>query len=153
MKKILVLALSALIFAAAASAQPRALGLRFGGAGYSGFAYGAEISYQHFCGPGFVEADFGWSSVGINGTAIWDWMALEARHVNLYIGPGVNVGLYETGDNSTTLCLGAVGQIGVEYQFGTLPLNVSLDWRPGFYLLPSTRFSPYGVALGVRYRF
>ena len=49
--------------------------------------------------------------------------------------------------------VGALAQVGLEYQFGTIPFNVSLDWRPTFYLVPETRFSPSGVALSLRYRF
>ena len=57
MKKFIVVVLSVLAFAAVASAQPRALGIRAG--------YGGEISYQHGGGAGFLEADLGfWAYVG-----------------------------------------------------------------------------------------
>ena len=51
MKKIILVAALVLGFAAAAAAQPRALGLRGG--------YGVEASYQHTLGSNFVEADLG----------------------------------------------------------------------------------------------
>lgn len=153
MKKIIAIALSVLAFAAVVSAQPRALGVRFGGAGVNGFGYGAELSYQHTGGPGFLEVDLGWSSVGINGTLAWDCIFASVDNFNFYIGPGVNAGLYDAGDKSTAFNLGVVGQLGAEYQFGTIPFNISLDWRPAFYVLPGTHFSPFGAALAFRYRF
>ena len=52
MKKIILIAAMICGFAVAASAQPKALGLRFG--------YGAELSYQHnVAGANFIEADLG----------------------------------------------------------------------------------------------
>ena len=49
MKKIILTAALVLGFAAAASAQPRALGVRIGN--------GGEISYQHTMGNNFLEVD------------------------------------------------------------------------------------------------
>ena len=52
MKKIILIAAMICGFAVAASAQPKALGLRFG--------YGAELSDQHnVAGANFIEADLG----------------------------------------------------------------------------------------------
>lgn len=152
MKKIFTIALSVLAFAAVASAQPRALGLRFGGAGVNGFGYGAELSYQHIGGPGFIEVDLGWSNIGINGTAAWDCIFATADNFNFYVGPGVNAGFYDLGGD-INFNLGVAGQLGVEYQIGSIPLNISFDWRPTFYVIPSTHFSPFGAALSFRYRF
>lgn len=154
MKKFFVIALSLLAFAAVASAQPRALGVRFGGAGYANFGYGAEISYQQGLGNSFAEVDLGWSSIGFNGSLLYDLIFASIDNANFYIGPGVNFGMYSTdGGNSAAFNLGVLGQLGAEYQFGTIPLNISLDWRPAFYVVPSTHFAPYGVALSLRYRF
>lgn len=153
MKKILSIVLALCAFAAVASAQPRALGVRLGGAGVSGFGYGAEISYQQGTGAAsFLEADLGWSSVGINGSAIWDVVFASVDNFNFYVGPGVNAGLYGNNEGAA-FSLGVLGQLGAEYQFGTIPFNISLDWRPTFFVLPSTTFSPFGVALSLRYRF
>ena len=50
MKKIIIAAILALGFTVAASAQPKAIGARFG--------YGADLSYQHYAGgANFIEAD------------------------------------------------------------------------------------------------
>ena len=51
MKKIILVAALVLGFAVAASAQPRAIGVRIGN--------GGEISYQHQLGQNFLEVDGG----------------------------------------------------------------------------------------------
>ena len=156
MKKLLAIAVALTAFVAVAAAQPRALGVRFGSASYAA-GYGAELSYQHGLGTtNFIEVDLGWSSVGggcINGTASWDYIIAEfGGGFNFYAGPGVNLGTYGTPDGAK-FAIGALAQVGLEYQFGTIPFNVSLDWRPTFYVVPSNFFSPSGVALSFRYRF
>ena len=153
MKKLLAIAVALTAFVAVAAAQPRALGVRFGSASYAA-GYGAELSYQHGLGTtNFIEVDLGWSSVGINGTASWDYVIAEfGGGFNFYAGPGANLGMYNTPDGSK-FAVGALAQVGLEYQFGTIPFNVSLDWRPTYYVVPGTFFSPSGVALSFRYRF
>ena len=49
MKKIILVAAMVLGFAVAASAQPRALGAKFG--------WGLDLSYQHGFGADFLQAD------------------------------------------------------------------------------------------------
>ena len=51
MKKFFLVAAMVLGFAAAASAQPRAIGAKFG--------WGLDLSYQHSFGTNFLEADLG----------------------------------------------------------------------------------------------
>ncbi len=149
MKKLLAIAVALTAFVAVAAAQPRALGVRFGSPSFLP-GFGAELSYQHGLGTtNFIEFDLGWSTAGINGTASWDYVIAEfGGGFDFYAGPGANLGL--VGDY---FFVGALAQVGLEYQFGTIPFNVSLDWRPTFYLVPETRFSPSGVALSLRYRF
>ena len=44
------------------------------------------------------------------------------------------------------------GQIGVEFEIPSVPLNLSLDWRPVYYFNYGG-FGWQGIALGIRYRF
>ena len=48
--------------------------------------------------------------------------------------------------------LGIAGQLGMEYRFASIPLGLSLDWRPGFDFV-NAHFGWEGFALGVRYTF
>lgn len=141
MKKIFIAVLSVLVFAVAASAQPKALGVRAG--------YGAEVSYQHFLGAeNFLEADLGWTAGSISATGVYNFDLGMAGPFNFYAGPGAHLGLA-----SETIAVAVAGQVGCEYEFPTIPLNISLDWRPAFYVVPATQFSWVGFALGIRYRF
>ena len=139
MKKIIVLALAILGFAAVATAQPRTIGIRAG--------YGAEVSYQHTLGStNFLEVDAGWSAGYVSFTGLYDFVFASEGNFNFYAGPGARVAFDED------LHLGVAGQIGVEYNFD-IPLTLSLDWTPVFNLIPGTNFGWSSVGLGIRYRF
>ena len=120
MKKIIMIAAMVLGFAVAASAQPKAIGLRVG--------YGAELSYQHNVGENFIEADLGLASfknLGIAATYNFN-IAQFGEGFNFYAGPGIGLGMGET------LSVGIAGQAGIEYNFSEAPVQVSLDVRPYF---------------------
>ena len=127
-------------FAIAASAQPKALGLRVG--------YGAELSYQHNVGENFIEADLGLESfknLGIAATYNFN-IAQFGEGFNFYAGPGIGLGMGET------LSVGIAGQAGIEYNFSEAPVQVSLDVRPYFDFVGVGLVGWY-PHLGVRYRF
>lgn len=147
MKRIIIsFALSML--AVAAFAQPRAIGVRLGG--------DAEISYQHYLnGDNWIEGDLGiagWS--GIQLTGIYDFnIARDCFSViglNFYAGPGLQLGYVHPGDRHFGLGIG--GQVGMEYCFPRLPLNLSLDYRPMWNLIGSF-VNWASVSIGVRYAF
>lgn len=140
MKKIIMIAAMVLGFAVAASAQPKALGLRVG--------YGAELSYQHNVGENFIEADLGLESfknLGIAATYNFN-IAQFGEGFNFYAGPGIGLGMGET------LSVGIAGQAGIEYNFSEAPVQVSLDVRPYFDFVGVGLVGWY-PHLGVRYRF
>ena len=145
MKKLLVVLVSLLAFAAVASAQSRAIGARIG--------YGAELSYQHSLGSNFLEADLGFlgSAHGLYITGIYDFIFAKAGSLNFYGGPAAQIGLY-TYSTVRSFNAGVGAQLGAEFELPSLPLNISLDWRPIYYL----RYGGFGwdgIALGIRYRF
>ncbi|MBQ9451594.1 MAG: hypothetical protein IJU34_09830 [Bacteroidales bacterium] len=145
MKKFIAILVGVLAFAAVATAQPRALGIRAG--------YGAELSYQHGGGAGFLEADLGFlgSGHGFYVTGIYDFILGSAGIANFYVGPGVQLGFYNY-DQKNGFNAGIAGQLGVEFEIPSVPLNISLDWRPVYYFQYGG-FGWSGFALGLRYRF
>ena len=144
MKKILTILIAVLAFVTVASAQPRALGVRAG--------YGGEISYQHTTGPGFIEADLGFlAGHGFYLTGVYDFILANAGICNFYVGPGVQLGAW-TDKDTAGFNLGVVGQMGVEFEIPSIPMNISIDWRPAFYFMHGG-FGWDGFALGLRYRF
>ncbi len=149
MKKVIIVVLSVLMFGVALSAQPRTIGLRGG--------YGVEISYQHDLGSAnFLEADLGLVGGGdFYLTGIYDYSFAQRGIFSFYGGPGATVGFWDNGE-STELSLGIAGQIGTEVDvepYISLPVRLSLDWRPTFYLVGASGFAWSGFALGVRYIF
>ena len=150
MKKIILTAVIALGFVAAASAQPRAIGARLG--------WGIEASYQHTVNSAdFVEADLGLFVNSINAAAIYNFMIAQPSWTDrgewgFYAGPGAALGLGIM-NNYNAFSLSAAGQVGLEYTFW-FPLQLSFDIRAqlgygfnyGFYW-------GLGPALSVRYRF
>ena len=143
MKKIIAIAAALLCFAAVASAQPKALGIRA--------TYGAELSYQHNAGPGFFEFDAGLFNSFVDVTAIYDFNIAPLGPINFYAGPGVFVAGYSA-DNGLNLNAGLAGQVGFEYTFN-FPLQISLDWRPWFNFVDGFHGHYTGAALGLRYAF
>ena len=154
MKKIILMAALALGFAVAASAQPRALGVRIGN--------GGEISYQHQLEANFLELDGG-LGLGFDGvfnvgaTGIYNFMIAQPAWTNrgewgFYAGPGATVSL-GLGDVNY-FALGAAGMVGLEYTFW-FPLQLSLDFRQniGIGFGGHGIWYPSSIALSVRYRF
>ena len=155
MKKIILIAAMVCGFAVAASAQPRALGLRLG--------YGAELSYQHnLNGANFLEADLGLNDFAyFNGSVAYNFMIAQPSWTDrgewgFYAGPGAAVGA-----GSGVFNVGLAGQVGLEYTFH-FPLQLSVDLRPQLGLVSATaadvtvrQFGIWGwyPSLGVRYRF
>lgn len=147
MKKIIMIAAMVLGFAVAASAQPRAIGVRIGN--------GGEISYQHSLGNNFLEVDGG-LGLGFDGvfnvgaTGIYNFMISEfGDGFGFYAGPGASVGLGLGDANYFTL--GVAGMIGIEYTFD-FPLQLSLDFRQHIGI-GNGFWAPSSIGLGVRYRF
>lgn len=153
MKKILFAISFLLLFSLAAKAQPRAAGIRVG--------YGIEASYQHSLLSNFVEADlgFGFSPKGrpnqFQLTAVYDFVPVSVSGFSFYVGPGAQASFYSYTDVNRTgvgFDLGLVAQIGLEYAFAGIPLNLSLDWRPAYQFFGGW-FNLTSGKLGVRYRF
>ena len=150
MKKIILAAALVLGFAVAASAQPRAIGLRGG--------LGAELSYQHSFGANFLEANLGLNQLNsVDGSVVYNFMIAQPQWTSrgewgFYAGPGAAVGMNVIGEESY-FHVAAAGMVGLEYSFW-FPLQLSFDVRPtlGFGFNHGLH---WGVmpALGVRYKF
>lgn len=172
MKKVFLSLLLVAGLATTASAQKvqKAFGVRLG--------YGAELSYQHpFGGNNRLEIDGGlygfnnkyYTSAFVSG--IYQWVNPIQDGFNWYAGFGPQLGLYSYKDNyywdankkeyvegtgsKTDFALALAGQLGVEYNFPSVPFQISLDWRPAVRILPNMgdAFMYEGIGLGLRYRF
>ena len=151
MKKIvLTLALMLSMFSAlSAQVDGKAIGIRFG--------YGGELSYQHPMGnANRLELDLGITQhgLGLNGVYQWVWdLSTLADGFNWYAGVGLGLGSYDYGDlNNNSFSLGVLGQVGIEYNFN-IPLQLSLDYRPGIFVGNGFNPSYDGICLAARFKF
>lgn len=142
--------IACLAITSAASAQ-KALGLRVG----SGSASGIEVSFQKDLRKmnrleldlGVESGDNDHSGVTLIGDYQWVWDLSDlSEGFKWYAGAGGGVHIFDN------IGLGFNGQIGIEYTLQEIPLQLSLDTRPGFYFGGGDGFG-YGAALGVRYKF
>lgn len=150
MKKVFVILLVCLAAVGTISAQDKAIGLRLGG----GSASGGEISFQkELSDANRVEFDLGfignnnYSGLSLTGVYQWVW-DLEGLGEGFRWYAGVGAGLRAFNG----LGLGLAGQLGIEYNFPSIPIQLSLDTRPGWYFGGVNGFDG-GAALGVRYKF
>ncbi|OIP81735.1 MAG: hypothetical protein AUK44_09435 [Porphyromonadaceae bacterium CG2_30_38_12] len=112
-----------------------------------------EISYQTSVGKANrLEFDLGLTNLsansGIQLTGVYQWMfPLDqlAPGFDWYAGIGATAGSYQKNTG-----FGVVGQIGLEYNF-TIPIQISIDWRPTIFNTYYTNYA--GSGLSVRYRF
>lgn len=161
MKKLILSAVMLIGLAFSTQAQEiseNALGLRIGDSD----GFGGEISYQRgLSDNNRLELDLGWrNSNNIDAfklTGIYQWVWNIDGGFNWYAGPGAGIGSWSTnykGDKESSTFVFVGGDIGIEYLFD-IPLQLSLDLRPEFYLSDGYRTNNYGsdIALGIRYRF
>ena len=160
MKKVLLILFAVIGFGFAASAQNNAIGVRLSGGNQW---YCGEISYQRSLGaPHRIEADLGYRFDDFNkmgnlflvGVYQLSYEISAVKNLGWYFGFGPRVELFYY-DKSFYFSggVGVVGQIGMDYHFDAIPLQLSLDFRPCLYLIPYNAFRWGDFALGIRYLF
>lgn len=165
MKKLLVILcfLTACFFSpmeSQAQDYQTAIGARLG--------WGISATGKHFLSEnGAIEAIANFRSFGVPGFK-WSWVSITGLYeihndlssvtegLKWYYGGGPNITLYSgsfdvNGLNSTTI--GIVGTLGLDYKFPTAPINISLDWLPGFAISGGGGFSASAGGIAVRYAF
>ena len=157
MKKIVIAIVAVFAMSTAASAQIQDLGVRFN----AGTGYGAELSAMWGMGGNRLETDLGWSTgdhhTAFSLTGIYQWNGEFGSGFGWFAGVGAYLGVWSWedgwGNNDSDFSLAVMGQVGLEYNFSAIPFQITLDWRPGFQILPETDPIYSAFALGIRYRF
>jgi len=49
--------------------------------------------------------------------------------------------------------LGASGEVGLQYTFDAIPISLSMDWRPVFWIIETTDFRGQNYGFNIRYVF
>lgn len=155
--RLLALALVCLTTTAFSQDYNRAIGFR--GGFFSGLTYkqflGGNMAFE-----GILHTRYrGWQ---VTGLAEWHGAAFDVPRLNWYYGFGGHVGIFNYVDNSpyfgpdetgTRVGVGVDGILGMEYNIESIPINVSVDWKPAFNILGYTGFAADGGAFSVRYTF
>lgn len=137
-----------------------ALGLRLG----DNDGFGGEISYQRgLSNNNRLEFDLGWRNSNnvdaLKLAGLYQWVWEIDNGFNWYAGVGAGFGSWNYNYNDTKnngSFLFAAGDIGIEYTFKEVPIQLSIDLRPELYFNSNDyredNFGP-DLALGIRYKF
>jgi hypothetical protein len=142
MKKLITILAFVAICSAAKSQE---LGIRFGDVVNNDVAVDALFSTGKFSR---VHADLSFGT-GVGFEALWDFVfrPLGNEAFNWYAGAGASMLLDDP------FFLGVSGEIGLSYKFNGVPLSLSADWRPTFYIIQDTDFRTEGFGVNLRYVF
>lgn len=127
-----------------------AIGIRAG--------WGAEASYQRYLAPSNrIETTLGINRYGFNVAGTYQWMfninTNQPGQFKWYAGAGLGMGSWSNKHFEKGFSIALLGQVGIEYSFESIPLLLSVDYRPGIYFAPKTHFDWTGFAAGIRYCF
>lgn len=157
MKKLIVTAVVLMGLGITAQAQEiskNILGLRLG----DNNGFGSEISYQRgLSDNNRIEADLGWRNnhnvSAFKLTGIYQWVWEIDNNFNWYAGAGAGLGSWRASGTNGSFAYVA-GNVGIEYNFKEVPIQLSLDYRPEFggHGYFNNNYSS-DIALGIRYKF
>lgn len=156
MKRILTVLTLMLGMTVFASAQDYYTGIGFRGGLVNGLTVKHFLSWQ-----GAIEGLLSTRYKGIEITGLYERHnpLLNIDRLKYYYGAGGHLGFYNAENtkwdddegNYTSFGLDLI--LGLEYSFSSIPVNLSLDWKPEVNLLGYSRFIGDGVAISVRYIF
>ena len=150
MKKFLMVAVL-MVSALAMNAQDYnwAIGVR------GGLSRNAGLTVKKGMGGTALDFTANWYLVGehsaLNVQGLYEWQQNITGGLDWYYGLGAHVGLNNAYESP--LWLGVDAVIGLEFKFPELPIAISLDYRPGFDVLPATSPAYSDVALGLKFCF
>lgn len=125
--------------------QAQELGIRFGDVVGNDVAVDALFSTGKFSR---IHADVSFGD-GVGVEALWDFLyrPLGGEAFNWYVGAGASMLIEDP------FFLGFSGEVGLSYNFNGIPLSLSADWRPVFYIIEETDFRADGFGVNLRYVF
>src|SRR5829696_7137656 len=107
-----------------------------------------SISYKYFFNPTTAaEALFSFSDPVALGALIEKHKPFGPAGLSWFWGAGAYVG-FSGGRN-----FGAQGVVGLDFIAPTLPINLSVDWKPELNFISQFSFEPSAVGLSARFAF
>ena len=86
--------------------------------------------------------------------------AFNVTGLTWYYGPGMHIATWKDtsknpwwDDDVNHTVIGVDGIIGIEYTFGEIPFNLSLDFKPAFHIIGHFGFWYDELAVSIRYVF
>jgi len=159
MKKLISASLVAavILFAQTSFAQYKtALGVRLSS---STAMVNNSISLKHFLTETTaVEALFSFGDPLALGALLEVHKPLSTEGLQWFYGGGGYLGFEKVYDpnrkvNDTEVNFGAMGVLGLDYKFASVPLNLSLDWKPELNIVNDITFEAAAIGLSVRFVF
>jgi hypothetical protein len=126
---------------------------------------GAGITVKHFVSEkSSIEGILytRWRGFNLTGLYQGNFPVFSEPGFRFFMGGGAHIGVWDRNRNpwwkdeeynDTRAVFGLDGQIGLEYTFGQLPLNLSIDWKPAINFIGVSNFWGGDLALSVRYAF
>ena len=138
--------LTALFIGCSMIGNAQEIGVRFGNISGGNVAIDAVFSTGEFSR---IHADFSVGDGDVALDVLWDfvYMPLGDETLNWYAGVGPYAVL---GD---PFWMGAIGEIGLEYKFDSVPISISADYRPSLSIIEETKFHYDGFGINIRYNF
>lgn len=139
------LAVLVFFFICTASAVAQEIGARFGDVLGNNVAVDALFSSGKYSR---IHADVSFGS-GVGVEALFDFLyrPLGGEAFYWYAGVGASMLIDDP------FMLGASGEVGLSYKFNNVPISLSADWRPTFYIIENTDFHGGGFGVNLRYVF
>ncbi|WP_207493841.1 hypothetical protein [Aridibaculum aurantiacum] len=150
------LAVIALLFSGACYAQQEG-GSQYNSAVGLKVSAGVAVSYKTFVtGTNALEAQAMYFNEGVRLAALYQFHFFQFDGVPglaWYVGPGAHIGFWRKSAQvayNSRIDLGIDGVLGLDYKIPKVPLNISLDWQPGFSVLGAGLQPQFG-GIGLRY--
>lgn len=133
----------AIALASVLTTNAQEIGLRFGDVSGGNIAIDGIFSTGQFSR---IHADISFGN-GVGIDALWDFVyrPLGNEALNWYAGVGPYIQIADP------FWLGAIGELGVDYQFSSVPISISIDWRPALSIVEKTDLHLEGFGINVRY--
>ncbi len=117
------------------------------------------ITLKHFIKDNTaVEGYFSFSDPLSLGAMLELYKPLSTPGLRWYYGGGAYLGFGKTYDvnkarDVNTNYFGAQGVVGLDYKFASVPINISLDWKPELNLVSDINFEPAAIGFSARFTF
>lgn len=153
----LLIVITALSFQkASAQDYKTALGVRLSS---SAASVNNSISIKHFINDKTaIEGLLSFGDPLALGALIEFHKPLGAEGLQYYYGGGGYISFVKTYNATksaynTNANFGGQGVIGLDYKFATVPLNISLDWKPELNIVTDINFEPAAIGFTARFTF